>query len=527
MLLSPVYNREHKKAWENFIIYADGYIYAFFGTGIKSEANPDMHAIGLDVYRSADGLNFELISEHTNPIMGAHAGFCVKKIGEYFYYYPTCSNHEKGVHFKIYRTKDFTAWEHLGDEFDVLPDRNIYHERWDEMVIIDDTDENGKPIYYGYISSEPKENISEPAPGMLSSYDGIHWNILNPPSVIWGEIPSHHMELNFVEKINDKYYLSMSGRLYLDSYGYSLYTFIGETPFGPFYPDAEKFRLTGNSRRDITWLGHTVNTPFGLLAALWLSHDSAPDIPSKTFAISALKQVICDRGHLRLGYWKDNDMLFDNSNPVDLNFSVSYPGEKSKSGRDIVEMNSNGNIKISASRDGVILLSDKILEKDKGIMLEGTLTCRENRGHIATHQHAAGVGFYFEGTPGSGNMMYADTLGVTRSGNFTYSDKIISDFDIYRNAGYGLAAGRSGALRGTTYFNFDDTVGPFGHASYAGIRHAKKHNFKIIARMDYFELYIDDLYVQTYLLPDEITGRIGICVFDGFCDIDISAKHFR
>ncbi|MGN1409569.1 MAG: hypothetical protein ACI4XJ_05270 [Eubacteriales bacterium] len=527
MLLSPVYKRDDKKAWENYLVYADGYIYAFFGTGIKSEKNPNISANGIDVYRSKDGVNFELISEYTIPIEGAHAGFCVKKIGEYFYYYPTCSNAEKGVHFKIYRTKDFRSWEHLGDSYDVLPDRSIYHERWDEMVVLDETDEEGKTIYYGYISSEPREDVSMPGPGMLSSRDGIHWKVLPPAKVEWGETPAQHMELNFVEKIGGKYYMSMSGRMYMDSYGYSLYTFVSDTPFGPFYPDLEKFRLAGNSRREVTWLGHTVNTPDGLLAGLWLSHDTFPDLPSWTFALSTLKRVLCENGHLRLGYWEANDKLFDMAREISLNEKVAHPAEKVKNPRDEAVKCGDGIWKISASRDGVMVLSDKIFDKDTGIELEGEFTCFENRGHIASHQHAAGVGFYFEGTEGEGVMMYADTLGVTRSGSFRYSDEVISDFDIYSHAGIGLVLGRSGALRGTTEFDFDDTVGPYGHASYAGIRHGKKHRFKIIARMDYFELYIDGYYVQTYLLPENVTGRVGFCVFDGTCDVELHAHAFN
>lgn len=58
------------------------------------------------------------------------------KIGEWWYYYPICIDSEKGVHFKIYRTRDFLIWEHLGDEHDSLPNRRIYRERWDELCIL-------------------------------------------------------------------------------------------------------------------------------------------------------------------------------------------------------------------------------------------------------------------------------------------------------------------------------------------------------------------------------------------------------
>jgi hypothetical protein len=142
------------------------------------------------------------------------------------------------------------------------------------------------------------------------------------------------------------------------------------------------------------------------------------------------------------------------------------------------------------------------------------------------HHHAGGVGFYFEGTPGEGAMMYADTLGVTRSGLFRYADRKITEKDIYRHAGHALATGRTGALRGTAEFDYEDTVGPYGHAAYAGIRHGRRHTFKLLARLDYFELYIDGLYVQTYLLPDTTTGRVGFYVSDGVCDVEINGFRF-
>ncbi len=528
MLLSPVYKIKDKKVWENFMLYEDGYFYAFFGSGKRAEGQDmkGLRATALDIYRSADGVRFERLAEFANPVPGAHAGFCVKKIGEYFYYYPTCSNPEQGVHFKIYRTVDFKDWEYMGASCDVLPDRSIYRERWDEMVVLDDVDADGKPVYYGYISSEPREEISEPGPGMLRSYDGLHWEILPPAVIEWGEIPSQHMEMNFIEKIDGDYYLSMTGRLYMDSYGYSMYTFIGESPFGPFRPVLEKFRMTGNSRRDITWLGHTCRRGSDLLLAQWLSHDHLPEIPSRNFAIAPLKRVLCENKQLRLGYWESNDALFDKNAPVALQLAETHPHPAVRNERDAVEQTGENAYSISASRDGVLLLSQPVLDRERGLLLEGSFVCRENRTRIATHHHAGGIGFYFEGEPGEGTMMYADTLGVTRSGFFRYADHPITEKDIYRHAGHALATGRTGALRGTAEFDYEDTVGPYGHAAYAGIRHGRRHTFRLLARLDYFELYIDDLYVQTYLLPENTTGRVGFYVSDGVCDVEISGFPF-
>jgi hypothetical protein len=279
------------------------------------------------------------------------------------------------------------------------------------------------------------------------------------------------------------------------------------------------FRLAGNSRRDITWLAHTLKSPDGFLVALWLSHDRNPSIPSKSFAIGPLKRLVCDWGHLRLGYWQGNETAKGRSLPVDLrNAEYAHPSESMKTARDTVNIQAPDAIEISASRNGGIVLLDILPDRDKGFIMEGNIRACDNRGYIATHQHAAAAGFFFESEPSVGIAMIPDTLGVTRTGLLRYADRKITDFDIYANAGNDLVESRSGPLTGTLSFDFDDTVGPFGHASFCGIRHNKKHRFRIIARGDYFELYIDDLYVQTYLLPETMSGRIGLICFDGVCE---------
>jgi len=519
MFVSPVDEKNEKKAWENYTIYEDGVFYALFGTGIKGEDNPSGYAIALDVARSEDGVHWEFISRDAVPIKGAHAGFGIKKIGEWFYYYPTCSNAEKGVHFKVYRTKDFVAFEHMGDQFDVAPDRRYYHERWDEVHIIEDRDEEGARVYYGYISSETRDDVGEPGCGFMKSYDGISWTVLPPIEVVWGDIPPHHMELNFVEKIGDHYFLSMSGRLYMDSYGYSLYSFRGDSPRGPFCPDAEKYRLSGHSRRDITWLGHSIKHPGGLLAALWLSHDMHPDIPSSSFAIGDLKKIIYENGHIRLGYWEGTQKAKGREIGLKLGeIELVHPAEKVKTPKDKLEILPDG-LEISASRDGIVAVLGESFDPKRGFFVEGEFCVWESRPHIATHHQAASLGFYFENGANEGTAIVADTLGVTRSGAMRHADRQITQKNPYRQAGAGLADGRSGMLQGTLDFECDDTVGPLGHASMCGIRHGKRNGFKLLARGDYFVLYLDGYYVQTYLMPENFTGRLGICCFDGRAEI--------
>lgn len=519
MFVSPVDKDSGKRAWDNCTIYGCGRYYAFFSTGAPSESNPGGRPIAIDIAVSDDGVRWGFLARDLLPIQGAHAGYGVIRIGDRIMYYPTCSNEQRGVHFKVYSSRDFLQWEHLGDDFDVVPDRRYYRDRWDEMHVLPEK-ENGRDIYYGYISSEVREDIGAPSVGLLKSCDGITWEVLPPPVIEWGELPAQHMELNFCEKIDGRYYLSMSGRFYLDSYGYSLYTFVGDSPTGPFRPDREMFRLCGTSRRNVTWLGHPVHGPDGLLVALWLSTGQPHDLPSDNFAIAPLKRLCCENGHLRLRYWRNNDRAKGRSIPnATAALHWVHPADAVKTERDSLATHDD-TIEMSASRDGSVVMLDHRFERDRGFVLEGHMTVGENRGSIASHQHAAAAGFFFESEIGKGCAIVPDTLGVTRTGTLAYADHPITDTDVYEHSGEQLVQGRSGTPRGTCRFVCEDTVGPFGHASYCGVRHGRRHAFRLIARGEFFELYVDDYYVQTYVLPSPFTGRVGLVAFDGTCRID-------
>lgn len=516
MFLSPIDAQRFpgKRAWENFTFFADGRFHAFFATGTPDGSDTWGSPNKIDIAVSDDGVRWRFIARDILRIPGAHAGFGVVRIGDRTMYYPTCSNHGKDVHFKVFASRDLLSWEHLGDRFDVRPDYRYYHGRWDELCVLHEQ-EDGGDVYYGYISSEVREDVGAPSVGMMKSRDGVVWEVLPPPVIEWGELPAQHMELNFCEKIDGRWYLSMSGRFYLDSYGYSLFTFVGDSPLGPFRPDREMFRLAGTSRRSVTWLGHTIQTPDGLLLALWLSVRQLHDLPSNTFGIGPLKRLCCENGHLRLRWWEGNESAKGPTVPIEAGMlQWVHPAPAARTGRDTMRSGPDG-VELSASRDGALVMLDHRFDAAKGFVIEGRLEVRAGQGHVPSHRHAAAAGFFFEGTPGRGCAVIPDTLGVTRIGSIAFADHRITEEDCYRNAGASLVASRSGELRGTCAFTCEDTVGPFGHASYCGVRHGQSHRFRLIARGDYFEFYIDDYYVQTFVLPIPFTGRMGLLAFDG------------
>lgn len=516
MFLSPIRPDDppNRRTWDNATIHDGKAYYAFFNT---TDTNVSPRAYGLDIARSPDGVHWEFIARDLLPLPGAHAGYGLLVVGDRVLYYPTVTNEERGVHFKVYSSEDYLHWEHLGDEHDVLPDRRYYAARWEEVCILRER-EGDREVFYGYVSAEVRDDVMGSSLGIVKSYDGVTWEVLPPPVVEWGELPEQHTEVNFCEKIDGRYYLSLNCRLHLDSYGYSSYVFAGDSPTGPFVADLPAFRLTGTSRRDITWLGHPIHSPDGLLLALWLSARQDLEIPSHGMGIGPLKRLVVDRGHLRLAWWDGNERAKGREIEVRVDESGwIHPAPSVREEADAMLADA-GRVTITAGRDGALVLlggDAARLDADLGFLLEGTVTATVRQGRAATHQKGPAAGFFFESGEAAGYAIVADALGTTRGGELRFSDRRVTDRDPHADAGAWLMEHLTGTFRGLCDFEPDDQVGPFGHAAYAGIRHGRTHRFRLFARGDFVELYVDDRYVQTYLIPVGFTGRMGLLAFDG------------
>ncbi len=496
--------------WDNDMLYYDGQYFAMFNFLAL-----DGKGYSVDLHSSPDGVHWTRLLKDALPIEGAHAGYSFHQFGDRFYYHATCTTPERGIHFKTYASKDLLNWTHMGDEFDVLPNPEWYAQRWDELQVLDDSDENGEPVYYGYISAEVRPEIGAPSCGLLKSRDGLRWEALPPPVIEWGHIPAHHMEVQFCEKLHGRYYLCLSGRLYMNNMGYSLYTYVSDSPEGPFKPDVETYRLHGTSNCDVTWLSHTFATPDGLLAATWLSHDESPEIPSGSFAIAPLKRAVAPDGHLRLAYWSGNDAVKGCALALPEPMLV-HPLPSVR--RDDEGLKCEGDaLVMRAGRDGLISEIAAGLDREAGWILEGRLLLRENRTAIETHHHAAFFGIALFDGARSATIMAASTQGSCLSGPLSFDDHAIGTFGLLDDAraAQGLHQARSGPLRGLLQFECRDALCAIGYASAPTLRHGRECSFRVIARGDYFELYINDLYVQTFLVPDHFDGRIGFLVLDG------------
>jgi hypothetical protein len=63
---------------------------------------------------------------------------------------------------------------------------------------------------------------------------------------------------------------------------------------------------------------------------------------------------------------------------------------------------------------------------------------------------------------------------------------------------------------GTLMFSSEDVTGK-GCATVTGVEDGRQHTFRLLCRMEMFELYIDDLLVQTYARQPG-SGKVGFLV---------------
>lgn len=351
---------------------------------------------------------------------------------------------------RFYESRDLREWTYL---FSNNPDPQWYEPagRWDHMYMLPKDEDDPAAGYWGYPVATTKPGLPR-ALGMMDTRDGREWRILPPPDVQWGDVPPTDFEIGGCERIGGKYVI-IGGQYHYQSDGYSMYTLIGEGPCGPFRPDRDAFRLCGTSTKAGGWA-------ISMLAA-WCRGErdeklisNYVNVPSGTWMLP-LRKAVFDGTHLRLGWWKSNDSL--KGNPIALNArEVTLKG--GVNGRQITWL-------------------EPAFDLGRGVILEGTI-CGVSLGA------GASAGFAFEEN--------ADCTMEIRLGIGTPEHR-----ETY--------VGRHHPLTG---FCIEDTTGR-GCATVTGIGNGTEHTFRLLARHDLFELYIDDLLVQTYTYRP-YGGRIGV-----------------
>ncbi|MHB8969254.1 MAG: hypothetical protein ACYC3X_03515 [Pirellulaceae bacterium] len=198
------------------------------------------------------------------------------------------------------------------------------------------------------------------------------------------------------------------------------------------------------------------------------------------------KAVVDPGGHLRLGYWKGNDALQGAPVTVDLStcrkiFPDAAQGECSchvVANRLEIQAQPERNSILRTNIPTTVAILDNTFDFNRGVVIEGTLqaTCRDRR------LVASSVGFYLEEQPGEGTAILLHSQGRTEIGKLTLADRID--------------------------FRPEDTIGP-GCAAPAGIMPHTNHTFRLLIRKNMFELYLDEMLVQTFNTTHE-PGSLGL-----------------
>lgn len=465
--------------------------------------------MGFSIAKSTDGVHWNEVESFACPLEHGVPGFCMRWTGHEFVLYVSeidpSSPKDHPIVLKQYLSQDLKSWQFMGEDYTTTDDHRWYRCRWDELVILPDGNK-----FYGYITSEPHARLAVDSLGMLESTDGLRWTVIQPPEIDWGDLPPQQMEVGFCEKIDGRYYLGLGSRCYLGSLGYSMMTFVADSPTGPFKPDREAFRLCGTTSRDVTWLGKTFVWNDERLFHIWITKE----LGWKGWSSCPLKKLQTDEhGHLRLHWWSGNEKFKTASLPVNWqNADFVHPATPYRGKKFSLSSTGPGDLTLQAGPDGAVALLPGRFELQKGLIIEGTLTTNESSGldgPSRSHWHAAAAGFFLEESTGKGLLMQLETLGLTRTGPFEYRTRPAFAANDMRNAAEFIRDRGGGPYLGLSRFEQEDVVGPSGYATPCGIRNGKTHRFRLMVSSGIIELYLDDLFVQTYL-TGTTSGKVGL-----------------
>ncbi len=418
---------------------------------------------------------------------------------------------------RYYRSADMKNWAFYSEDH---PDGQWYHTkgRWDHMYVY--RDEDG--TYYGYPVATPLPE-QRSAWGLRKSKDGIHWETCAPPVIHWGDIPRINcLEVGGVEKIDNKYYFIGGYVGYAGNYGYSLYSFTADSPEGPFTPDKEAFRLCGFDRlEDRLFIQNLAAFARGKDGELLISNAVMAGDLTDVWLLPLRKAVVDTNGHLRLGYWHGNDALKGVGIPVSastqklvyadlqptnaIGFGGTATRYKAADGGFSAAVCTPGH-SVLHDRD-MLILADTQLDLENGIIMECTVCANSSPAYDAVNcttqnWRPSSVGVYLE-EEAEDNELSRGMIVSLEVGHpykrYSFVEKIRVDTKDFQR-------------------QVIDTIGE-GCAEVRGIDANRNVHLRLFYRRNMFELYADDLLVQSFVHLGTPTGKIGICLRNAAVEI--------
>jgi len=395
---------------------------------------------------------------------------------------------------RFFESTDLITWKYL---YEMPIDPRFYRTdgRWDHMFVIPKNEANPGQGYWGYVVAVP---LDQGGWGMMESADGVRFTPIKPPQIT-ADFRIPRLDVGGIKKIGGKYYLIGGTSDHYGFSGYSVYTFVADSPTGPFRPDLNAYRLSGTSGIDGTPMVQILSafvkdSPEDLVSAPFTFRYPGTD-GHGTWFLPMRKAVADSQGHLRLAYWNQNDLAKGKEISADASkHTVVYPPGQRTSDPIVRVTGTAGALNVhtdkswreypwldaSKTRKSVVLLN-QIFDLDKGVILEGRISARN-----ASNRSQSYAGFYVEGTePGSGTAIMLN-IGEPQ-----------------------WRVSKIGRLRTGTGFDFDvlDATGR-NTATVNGLDSGRDHTFRLWLRGGQLELYIDDMLMQSFFFFSP-SGRLG------------------
>ena len=477
---------------DNFVIWHEG---KFYLVAMYREQVPGGEEHWNDAWlaTSTDGVHWKDVGPVIHDAPFIVYSMAIHKVGNRFILNHGSLTGPNVDVVRFWQSDDLVHWTYLGKEYDA---RRPDGKRLDSMDVLA-VERDGRTQWFGYATG-----------GLFRSEDGVRWK--------WQEdyrLSDNNWDVGETggcALLGGKYYLLGGNHPQLGGKArglpgdasYDVLTFLGEKPEGPFRPDYQALRLTGNSsRKSIAIWSRFCRTPQDTLLSNYITDPRAPAGEAFWWHAPLKKAVVDADGHLRPGYWSGNDAM--KGDPIAIrprDCAQVFPspgGDKAKAALAVegdvarLTMPAGGASQWFAydrPRTAVALLGERF-DPEKGFVLEGRMKIEP----LGCGQ--PGVGLYFEERSPTGQRGTAALLSACRR---TEMGTIHLDND--------------------ARFDAEDHAG-YGCATVTGIVPGTACSFRVLFRKDMFEFYLNDLLVQTYCVKGA-TGRVGFVVRDGQASFD-------
>lgn len=365
---------------------------------------------------------------------------------------------------KLWFSQDLYHWEYAGEEYDLLPPPGVENARLDCMPVLE-TEEDGRRVYYGYPTS--------PWP-LWRSEDGIRWTALPRENFFdWKGFPKTLMrswegdfEVCGCVRLGEKYYYLGGWFNYLGERGYRVHVLTADNPKGPFSPDTQTYRLSGNSHRWISMWARLCRGDGELLASSYMNEGYSYEC-GETW-LPPIKRVDTDaHGHMRLYWWKNNEEL---------------KGERLSTEWSEAEVSAPEHSAVGPAMELAVCSQERMpLPFDKGVFIEFEWMANSED----LHSTAPWAGIFLEEDNSGGTAIWCGLSGGAQIG--------------YQ------AVDRESAAAKPFGFRAEDSLGAMTAAA-TRLERGRWHKVRLLVRRGMFEWYLDDMLAQTFNTSREFEG---------------------